>query len=157
MSEDRLHQCSKLLRNTDEWVMSFFKDLKVFDEKGAHTVPCLWCNEEKAASVICVDELPPSLKPDNIRLPLVTVYSNHINVWDGVANDPTVHYQVNIYSLFHEDMNQLLEQVIFKAVKNKDFYITGIDRNIESGVASPLKVVKSKVHLFTSLKEQTEQ
>jgi hypothetical protein len=156
MSEDRVFKYAKLLRKTDEGVKALFSDLVVVTEEGdAHKVPCLWATHEKLAAF--VEQSNPTseldlngkrkIVKDSIKLPVIGVYSNDITM---SGSQPLVAYHVNIWTLFQEDMNQILEQIILKFDNKKNCKLVGISRNYNednSGEEFSVRVLKSSLGL----------
>jgi len=146
--EGKVYKYCKLLRKTDEAVKSLFSDLVVVNEEGdAHKVPCIWADYEKTRAYLEQGSnelnLDGTLKiTDKIkaRLPLISVYSTDITM---PASLPVVGYTVNIKTLFQEDMNQILEQIILKFDNKKNCKLAGVARNYSDGEVSQLRVLQS--------------
>ncbi len=152
--EGKVFKYCKLLRKTDEAVKGLFDNLVVVTEEGdAHRVPCLWATHEKLATF--VDQSNPTseldlngkkkIVEDRIKLPIIGVYSNDIMM---SGSQPLIMYTANIWTLFQEDMNQILEQVLLKFDNKKNCKLIGIARNYSYGDSDySLKVLKSSFSL----------
>jgi len=128
------------LRQCDEHTMNAFKDTVVIDECGeAHTVPVIWATDEKADFIttdfitaphightsnpqfekLKNDPIMEALRdrtvkveiPDILRLPLINIYRGDFNF---TAPSICIFYTLTVRTLYQEDMNQILEQIISK-------------------------------------------
>ena len=150
---NRVYRYTKKLRKTDEGVVSLFKDIVVIDEQGAvHSVPCVWSNADKLQQTVLQENTSselnldgtPKLRVDRVRLPMIGVYSNEIFM---EGSTPTVAYCVTVWSLFQEDMNQILEQIILKFDNKKNCKLKSITRNHTAEDTLTIKVLQSMLTL----------
>jgi hypothetical protein len=131
-SDKKTYKYSKFIHKCDEATMDEFRDFVVIDEQGnTHNVPIIWATDERAEAVM--QSVKPSAKAryvlgecelgelvvDKIRLPLMNIHNYNLHVQDGQI---MIWYALTLRSLFREDMNQMLEQLIIKfnpLMKNK--------------------------------------
>lgn len=105
------------IRLKDEEVINTFKDIVVVDEEGnTHKVPAIFANQEKTIAYSRLHEIDPEdeLKDvkNKVKLPVVSVNRHG-------AFFSKLYYTLEVYSLYQEDMNQIIEQVILKFKDNK--------------------------------------
>jgi hypothetical protein len=98
------------LRKLHQELLDVFKDMVTIDEEGkSHQVPAIWATKEKIIQTVETE--------GKIKLPVITLTNDIISVRDARFDLDTgvqTWYDLNIITLFEEDANQILEQVIFK-------------------------------------------
>ena len=87
---------------TNKAVKDLFEDIQVVDEAGkAHKVPLIWANNEKVMTIIT------DMK--NFKPPVMSILDTDIRLQDG---QPVIAYELNCYTTYEEEMNQIIEQII---------------------------------------------
>ena len=151
--DTKVHNYTKKLTRTDRAVKDLFNDLVVVNEEGtAHKVPCLWATHEKL--IAFVDQSNPTSEldldgkrkiiRDKIALPVIGVYAGNISM---SGSQPLVRYLVSVFTLFQEDMNQIIEQIITKFDNKRNCKLIEIARNYNADdVLEPtsIRVLKSQ-------------
>lgn len=139
-----IYRYSKGLRGCDEAMMDLFRNIVVIDDDGkAHKVPLVWATQERAVAALLQDNVDQETTVvSRIRLPTMAIYANGYNFnqdryiyhkavdylrdIDPVRGIPTniygvargipvdISYTLYCWTMFVEDMNQILEQVFTK-------------------------------------------
>jgi hypothetical protein len=112
-SDDKVYKYCRLLRKCDEAMMDEFKNLVVMDEKGeSHPIPIVWADESKVDTVLELgSDKSEHLIVDKIKLPLLNMSRGDLRFPD---NKIKIDYYLSASTLYQEDMNQILEQIISK-------------------------------------------
>ena len=99
------------IRRLDEAVLNEFKDVQVINEEGrAFTVPIIWADDEKAQSV---SELGKDGAITRVKAPLLNIFHTDFH-FNSITNKILIDYFLNARTVYTEDMNQIIEQVILK-------------------------------------------
>jgi hypothetical protein len=108
--KDEIYKCVKKIDQTNKDVLDIFAKLVVIDEEGESIiVPAIWANLEKAKA----------------QLPVIGIFSTHLSLDDAT---PVIFYTGNILTLYEEDMNQIIEQIISKFDNKKNCKLLDIHR-----------------------------
>jgi hypothetical protein len=131
MGYDFMSMTVSLLKRADEAMLDMFKDIKVATDSGTtHVVPAIYANEAKALSRIFyeADKHLDDIKAfsQKIKLPLLALERVEFNF---AGTDVEIGYKLNAYSMYNEDMNQIIEQVITKFKdENKPYKLKKINK-----------------------------
>lgn len=99
------------IKEFDEIAYDLFKDIQIVDKDNKkHPVPLLWASDEKATMYVLSEEAE-----DRIKLPIIHFERTEVGL---TPLAPSVEYwcsyQFFIKTLFQEDANQIIEQILSK-------------------------------------------
>jgi hypothetical protein len=131
------------IKETDKAVFEIFKGITVVgDDCKSHEVPAVWGEREKLINCIHrEDEVV-----DIIRLPLIGVESTDIYMRDS---ESLLYYKVNVFTLYSEDMNQIIEQIVLKFDNTKNCKLHSIHRMKKASkkINKGLKLLRCEISL----------
>jgi hypothetical protein len=124
-------------RKTDEAVVSIFSNIDVINSDGkSFRVPCIWATEEKAISYVFRDIKQEVAK---IYLPLISIIRQDINF---VCGEPVLNYVATAYTLYEDDMNMILSQVVSKFDNKANCKLHQISNNLGKAIPNGTRVCK---------------
>lgn len=151
-----INRYSNAIRGCDQGMLSLFKNLVVLDEDGkAHPVPIIYGSQEKAVAYVMQNNVRKdnTLVVDRPTLPLLAIHQSDMsfnqaryiyhkaqrhpvtsqelfakNTIFGIARGIPIDvgYTLYAWTLFLEDMNQILEQILLKFSPMSYINIQGI-------------------------------
>lgn len=105
-AEEPVFRYSKFFRRADEATMDEFRGIITLDETGkAHKVPIIWATHDRVAAYVLADK-----DKDTLRLPVLNLFRGDLFFSDKIY----AYYHLTARTLYEEDMNQILEQVVTK-------------------------------------------
>lgn len=103
------------LKLCDEIVLEEFKELSIVNDKGeSFLVPIVFETDEKAimAFTMLNETNEDGLVVDRIQLPYMNLYT--VGYTPLESGGFTVNYCLHVYTVFVEDINQIVEQILVK-------------------------------------------
>lgn len=149
--EKPVYKYVKFFRNCDQATMDEFKDIIHLVDTGkscnTYKVPVIWGTEDKAAAYMMESNIQRGVVVDKIKLPLINIYRGDMFFNDKIH----AYYHVTATTLYEEDMNQILEQIVVKfhpKLKNKvgeyslmsminNYYPGGSVASVQAGLTDP--------------------
>lgn len=104
------------IKEIDKTVMKIFKDIQVMNDKGdASDVPIVWASREKVLSLFSC----------KVTLPLLSINQKDFNFEPMPVTLGSI-YEVTVHSMYQEDMNQIVEQIVSKFDNTKNCILENV-------------------------------
>jgi hypothetical protein len=141
------------LKANDEGTMDVFRDLVIVNHDGnAHPVPIMWASDELTVKMVCALRSDPATVA-TVKLPMMNLQRGDFVNAPVTKTDHgiRINYHLTVRTLYREDMNQIIEQIINKFSPNpmlKNYELKSIannmaeDDNIKSFGIDSLRVNK---------------
>lgn len=100
----------KFFRRADEAAMDEFRNIVVLDESGKlYKVPIIWADNDRTEAYVKTPQEIDS-KTTRLNLPVLNLFRGDLFFGDKIY----VYYHLTARTIYEEDMNQILEQVVTK-------------------------------------------